>query len=353
MNDKWSIRFGAGVSLFFRLFICASLLCSVHAWSWSQEASPNSPPRPYMRIDRSDEGAVTLQIAARKFVNPEKAGASVWLVGASHIGETKYYEALQGILDKQDLVLFEGVGYEAMKREEAKDSGGADEKRRESTSLQATMAESLGLVFQLDAIDYDRANFRNSDVSLEELRRLLTKRRGNWKPGERDETNPEFMALIEAMDGSSWMGKLLQFGFKILGSNPKLQEMSRLMLVEILGQLEGDLSQIQGVPPSLQELLRVLIQSRNRVVLTDLKQALDAKPKPGSIAVFYGAAHMADFETRLRTELGFVYNDEQWFPAVTVDPGKRGLSSVEIAMIRGMVRFQMNMLRQRNPDNEE
>jgi len=209
------------------------------------------------------------------------------------------------------------------------------------------------LVFQLDAIEYERANFRNSDVSLEELQRLLTKRRGNRKSGERDETNPEFMALIEAMDGSSWMGKLLQFGFKILGSNPKLQEMSRLMLVEILGQMEGDISQIQGIPPSLQELLRVLIQSRNRVVLTDLKQALDAKPKLASIAVFYGAAHMADFETRLRTELGFKYNDEKWFPAVTVDPGKGGLSTVEIAMIRGMIRFQMNMLRQQTPDAAE
>ena len=33
-------------------------------------------------------------------------------------------------------------------------------------SMQAELAHSLGLVFQLDAINYDRTNFLNSDLSI-------------------------------------------------------------------------------------------------------------------------------------------------------------------------------------------
>ena len=39
--------------------------------------------------------------------------------------------------------------------------------------MQSTLAHSLGLVFQLDAIDYDRANFLNSDLSIEQIQGIM------------------------------------------------------------------------------------------------------------------------------------------------------------------------------------
>ena len=320
----------------------------------AQESDKNSldlaDPRPYMRVERSKGGTVSLQIAARKFVTSQESGPAVWLVGVSHIGESNYYQTLQKYLNKQDVVLFEGVGYDELQRET--DGDDSEIEVSDASSLQSTLAESLGLAFQLDAIDYDRPNFRNSDIPLNELMRLLTRDRGS-KSGDSNPTNQEFLTLIQAMDGSSWMGKLLQVGVKILGASPKLQAMSRLMLVELLGQIQGDLSEVQGLPPSIQEMMRVLIQSRNKVVMKDLKQTLDQNPQPSSIAVFYGAAHMNDFEKRLKSDHGFRFSEEKWFSAVTVDPEQGGLSKTELMMIRGLVRWQLNTLQQQFPGAKE
>lgn len=318
-----------------------------------KDSLDSTDPRPYMRVERSEGGAVSLQIAARKFVTSEEAGPAVWLVGVSHIGETNYYQTLQRYLEKQDIVLFEGVGYEEMQREADDDGSDSKSGASDASSLQSTLAASLGLAFQLDAINYDRPNFRNSDISLDELTRLLTRQDRGSDSGESSHTNQEFLALIQAMDGSSWMGKLLQVGLKMLGASPKLQAMSRLMLVELLGQIKGDLSEIQGMPPSLQEMMRVLIRSRNKVVMADLKQALDETPHPSSIAVFYGAAHMDDFEKRLKSERRFRFSEEKWFSAVTVDPEQGGLSKTELMMIRGLVSWQLNMLQQQMPRPKE
>lgn len=310
----------------------------------------SADPRPYMRVERSEGGPVSLQIAARKFVTSQEAGPAVWLVGVSHIGEANYYQTLQNYLNKQDVVLFEGVGYDETRRET--DGNNSETELSDASSLQSTLAESLGLAFQLNAIDYDRPNFRNSDIPLDELMRLLTRNRGS-ESRESSDTNQEFLALIQAMDGSSWMGKLLQVGVKILGASPKLQAMSRLMLVELLGQIQGDLSEVQGLPPSVQEMMCVLIQSRNKVVMKDLKQILNQNPQPSSIAVFYGAAHMNDFEKRLIADQGFRVSEEKWFSAVTVDPEKGGLSKTELMMIRGLVRWQLNTLQQQFPGAKE
>src|SRR2546422_11150001 len=70
----------------------------------------DAPPRPYMRIVRSDSGAVQLQISLRELLPARRSGPAIWLVAVSHIGETNYYAALQKHLDTQARVLFEGVG---------------------------------------------------------------------------------------------------------------------------------------------------------------------------------------------------------------------------------------------------
>ena len=69
-----------------------------------------------MRVARPDGDTVELQIAVRKFLPPRGDGPAIWLAGASHIGESNYYTALQAHLDARTLVLYEGVGEHARKR---------------------------------------------------------------------------------------------------------------------------------------------------------------------------------------------------------------------------------------------
>jgi hypothetical protein len=213
------------------------------------------------------------------------------------------------------------------------------------SSLQSTLAASLGLAFQLEAIDYERNHFKNSDMSIADIQRLMVRTIEEGGLEDTARTNPEFLALMAAMEGSSWVGAVLHIGVKLLGTSPKLQAMTRLLLIEILGSIQGDMSQMQGMPPDIQELLRVLIQSRNQVVLEDAKRSI-AQARPGSsIAIFYGAAHMDDLERRLLAEMNYRHGGETWLDAITVQPRLSGLSELEIMTVRSLVKWQMETLR--------
>lgn len=298
-------------------------------------------PQPYMRITRPNSNIVTLEIALRKFEPARGKGPAVWLSGASHIGETNYYLALQQHLEAQSLVLFEGVG-------------ARDKRMRfdpaEEASIQHTMASALGLVFQLAAIDYNRPQFRNSDLTIPQLQRLLAGHaagdpEGGGATGGHAGGNREFQELLGVMDGSSVLGALLHAGLKLIGTSPKLQAVTKIIMIETLGQLTGDMSAIHGMPPEVQRLLEVIIRERNKVVLEDLRKELLARPKPRSISVFYGAGHMADFEKRLRNELGYTPRSEQWLRAITVDLRETGLSTVELEAMRSLIQWQLDALK--------
>jgi len=133
-------------------------------------------------------------------------------------------------------------------------------------------------------------------------------------------------------------------GLKLIGSSPKLRAMTKVLLIETLGQIQGDMSQIQGVPPDIQRLLTVIIQERNRVVLADLAAALRSRRQPDSISVFYGAGHMADLQRRLRSELKYRFRDVVWLTALSVNTRQAGLSNSDLEAMRGLVRWQLESL---------
>lgn len=329
----WRIHFA-------RSFV-ALLLVLLTGCASSERKHGFPEPQPYMRITRPDSNVVTLEIALRCFVPARGKGPAIWLSGASHIGETNYYSALQRHLESQSLVLFEGVG--------------ARDKRmrfdpKEEVSIQHTMASALGLVFQLAVVDYDRPQFRNSDLTIPQLQRLLAGQaagepQGGGGQGRPAGGNREFQELLGVMDGSSVLGTLLHAGLKLIGSSPKLQAVTRIIMIETLGQLTGDMSAIRGMPPEIQRLLEVIIRERNKVVVEDLRKELTARPAPRSISVFYGAGHMADLEKRLRSELNYVPRDERWLRAITVDLRDTGLSAGELQAMRGVIQWQLDTLK--------
>ena len=318
-------------------FIFAVVLLSSCASSTSRTAAVVEP-QPYMRVANPDANTVSLQIALRRF-GPEKgSGPEVWLSGASHVGDSNYFATLQKHLDAQPLVLFEGVGGKSKKKMRFDPE--------EETSIQHTMASALGLVFQLSAIDYDRPQFRNSDLTIGQLQQLLAG--GTNQPGESGGSAPasrEFQELLQVMDGSSMLGTLLHVGLKFIGSSPKLQAMTKVVLIETLGQMTGDMSQIKGMPPEIQRLLSVIIQERNKVVLDDLRKELHTVRPPKAISIFYGAGHMADLEKRLRSELRYRPRGEVWLTAMSVDLRESGLSAAEMEAMRGLIRWQMEALK--------
>src|ERR1041385_3341675 len=346
-----------------RLLFCVALpLLAAAGCAGRPDAASKLPPGPYMRIARPDDETIALQIALRKFTPVHGEGPAVWLSAASHLGDSNYYAALQQHLDSQALVLFEGVKDETEKRDAnkgrmatarraAKRKAASETNDSSSASLQSSMAESLGLLFQLEAIDYDRSNFRNSDLSVQQIQRLMSggsadgppaPRRLSSRIGASEEGNQEFDKLLGMMDGSSVMGAVLNLGLKIIGSSPKLQALTRLVMIETLGQLRGDITQMKGLPPEMKELITVLIQERNKAQLTDLKSALKQRPPPASISIFYGAGHMDDMERRLLHDHKYVCQQERWLTAFAVNTRQSSLSSVEQEMIHSLVKSMMD-----------
>lgn len=317
---------------------------------------PKAPPAPYVRIAYPDADTTELQIGSRRFAPARGTGPVVWLYGASHIGESNYYASLQRQLDAHPLVLFEGVGEHARRTREPKAKSSAVTRPKLSKpgtnegdySLQGTMARSLGLVFQLEAMDYERTNFVNSDLTIAEIQSLMQPGRtftsGPGKAGpprEDDESNTSFQALLGAMDGSSTLGAIMKGVMQLVGGSARLQAMTKLALIETLGAMKADPANMKNLPPDMKHLLEVLIRERNKAVMADLKAELRRKSPPRSIAIFYGAGHLPDLELRLRNELKLRPVEDVWLPAFSVNARASGLSGFELNFMRSMIRSQL------------
>ena len=318
---------------------------------------------PYLRIDESTN-KVELQIALRKMVFAEKAKPVIWLAAVSHIGSTNYYQTLQKHLAEHDLVFFEAVLPERKGGWTGKQFSGirARLNELENKGIQTDLAHALDLAFQLEAIDYDRANYRNSDLSIEAIQKLMFKGPGELveskpKKGEENKSrnndseeseevvgNESFDQLMSMMQGQGFLGGLVKFGVSIIAANPRLQAVTKLTFIEVLGGLKGDIAQTKAVPPDFAELLKVLIHSRNQKVADDLRKAVRRENPPASISVFYGAGHMDDLERRIRDQLGYEPKEDIWLPAFGVDLEAAGIGEFERQMIKFMTERQLQML---------
>jgi hypothetical protein len=315
------------------------------------QAADTGAPHAYTRVANPDTNTVQLQIALRKFVPAQNSGPAIWLAGVMHVGESSYYQALQRFLDAQTLVLYEGIDPDAHPRH-VHDSNApstnhparaiAKAATNDEYSIQTALAHSLGLVFQLEAIDYDRTNFLNSDLSVEQIQRIMAGGMTAAEPGAGPNVTLE--VLLQIMDGSSFLGSLVRVGLHFVADNPQLQAAVKLALIEAVGGLKGDLSEVQGLPPDWKKLVKVLIQARNENVVNDLAAELKKIPASGSIAVFYGAGHMDDMEKRIVSDLHYHAADEMWLPAFSVDLHKSGLTSEQVVWMRNLIRTQMDQM---------
>ena len=334
------------------LFHCSILaVCVLLAGCSSRK--PHEPlavkdPEPFVRVANTDSNHIQLQIAVREFVPARGHGPAIWLTGVSHIGDSNYYAALQQHLDAQTLVLFEGISASSEREADrtlpkaarAKDatSSAANSASDDVGGLQSSLAASLGLVFQLTAIDYQRSNFRNCDLSIPELRELLAQGAASSGTSGAGES---FEGVLQLMQGGSFFDSVLQVGLRFLGASPKLRALGRLALIDVIGEIQGDVSHLHGMPPEVQQLLEVLLQRRNQKVVSALKTDLSLLGKHDTIAVFYGTGHMPDLEKRLGQQLDYRPVAEHWFTAFSVNLAKAGVSESERQTVRNLVKLQL------------
>ena len=298
-------------------------------------------PRPYVRMEANKDGSRMLQTAWRKLEPPKDSGKPVvWLIGVCHVGAKSYYQKTQEKLDSAELVLFEGIGFDGKKEKEKKTA------ESKVSKLQTTLAQSLGLVFQLDAIEYERDHFRNSDLGVAELQAKLAGASPKGKSASK-ENDPQLRAFMKMLEGDSFALTLVQGILKLFQGNPQFQAMARLVIIETIAASEGDVSKLAAASsPAMRRVFKTLIDDRNAVVLKDLRKNMRGKEVPSDIAVFYGAGHMKDLEERLCKKLAYSPAEETWVTVFSVNPKKAGLSAFETAMVSRMIKSQLAKMQQ-------
>jgi hypothetical protein len=333
--------------------LLGALTLALAGCSSRSPAAVDPAPHPYTRIANPDADTVQLQIALRKFVPARHSGPAIWLAAVMHVGEPDYYRALQHFLDSQTVVLYEGINPDAHPRhvhDPAEASTNAPPPAAPHTgagggySMQSTLAHSIGLVFQLDAIDYDRTNFLNSDLSVSQIQSIMAGGQLGAAPGQAGGGNASFDTLLQIMDGSSFLGSLFKIGMKFIAASPELKAVTKLTFIEAIGSLKGDLSDVHGLPPEWKQLIKVLIQARNQNLMADLKDEVKKMPRSASIAVFYGAGHMDDLEKRVTDDLHYRSSEEIWLPAFSVNLRQSGISPAEAQLMRNLIKSQLDQM---------
>lgn len=249
---------------------------------------------------KTDKDAA-LQIAQATF---EKPGSDVKIVlyGVVHIADKAYYSAVQKDLDAYDVVLWEGV-------KPGKRKVKPDESLKNLGEMQKMLCEILGLTFQKDGINYKRDNFVWADMDSDQLQDAFGKDANKAQPG----------AGMFNQDMLKNMGPMLKMGAQFMKflfkSQPQMRSKMKMQFAQQLSNA-GSGAKMPGMSDDFQ---RVILVERNKVVMKFLKKQMKTTKK-GSIAIFYGAAHMPDLAKRLN-KMGFKETDRSWKTAWKIGKG--------------------------------
>lgn len=247
----------------------------------------------FIRFKENDFNA-SLETASAKYINDD--GVEVELIGVVHIADKKYYQEFNEQFKKYDSLLYEMVGGDPDKPLTKEDL--AANKKNPMRFFQLLIGGMMKLDFQLDHIDYTAKNFVHADMTMETFQ-------------ERQKAKGEnLLSLIEksieAQEKAGSQNKQ-QFNFasmfKLLNNEGGPNGM-KLALGRQFHDIESMIGGMEGPDGS------VLVAERN---ITALK-VMESEMKKGkkNLGIFYGAAHLPDFDKRLIEDYGFKRTTKTW-----------------------------------------
>jgi hypothetical protein len=225
------------------------------------------------------------------------------LISVVHVGDRGYYQKLNKHFEQYDVLLYELVAPEGTRIPK----GGQRDSSNPLAWVQKIMTLVLDLDLQTDRIDYTRKNFVHADLSFEQMGEALKNR------GEDGYTLTLSIIAdvlrqqnLQAMKKPKTPAKEEPVDILALLTDPAgASKMKRMMADQL-----ADLDNIDALGKTINT---ILIDDRNQAAMKVFQREL-AKGKK-KIGIFYGAAHMPDFEKRLRADFGLRKVSEQWLPA--------------------------------------
>ncbi len=285
------------------------------------DAATKEADSPWFRLEREGKTPVALQTSIVRFSGShigndgQSRETSVDLVGAIHLAEREYYDALNEEFKNYETVVFELVApkgsdvKELFAEREKKEGGKAGVSPLDFVSYsQIKLGEALGLIHQTDGINYFADNFVRGDMDSEDFLIQL------FSNGDVREFLVD--SFFEGFCDET-LGQFEGWGVVLLCAQNRRLALRRLFAVELS---KGELNDIDGETKRLEndekdeEREGVLIHLRDKKAIAAVKKELDAgKTK---IAVFFGAAHMPDLERKLEKEFGLKRDGEpRWLDA--------------------------------------
>ena len=255
----------------------------------------------YVRYQKTTPGK--LETAVVNMIGP--GGQSLDLIAAVHLGEASYYKDLNTRFKGYDALLYELILPEEMAGQplpSQMESGGG------LSGIQGMMGRTLGLVTQIDKIDYSPKNFVHADLTQEGLTRSMEARQESLM------TYFQKLLLSTGTPGAE----------ADLGVSE--QELSELDLMAIFSGtttakdrkvlkklMATTMTSSGGAMNALGDT--ALLSERNKAAL----KVVDAQVAAGkrNLGLFYGAAHMPDLEARL-VKKGWKRTGTAWLPAWTI-----------------------------------
>ena len=260
----------------------------------------------FLRLSRAEAGdPLALETAIVRYTavgQPKGEPLEVDLIAAVHVGSRDYFATLNHLFRNYDAVLYELV---APPNAKVPQPGG-----RPSGAIgtaQKGMTRLLGLEFQLDQIDYKAPNFVHADLSPRQFDAAMRKRGETWWTMF-GRLMRESMARADAEGPEATRQPDLSFGdiFGLLFASDRELRLRRI-LAEQFADMDVLTTAFGGEEGSS------LITDRNAAALAVLKGQLQRGNR--SIAIFYGAAHMDDFDRRLRADFGMQPQETAWLEA--------------------------------------
>lgn len=293
----------------------ASMWMVTLSLAWCQPLLADPPAAPATRAGRTggtgkfirivhdeNKNPVALQTATVRYLAATGEGdVTVDLIGVVHIGDRGYYQKLNKQFEQYDVVLYELVAPPGTRIPK----GGKAASGNPVALLQSAMKFVLSLESQTEQIDYTRKNLIHADLSVAGIAEAIDKRGDTGltlalsiaadllrQQNLQERARPQVAAKPEA-ELDAW---------SLLLDQDAPLKLKRMMAAQ-LAAAGGD----TGLGPTVNTLL---ISDRNAAALKVMQKELAKGRK--KIAIFYGAAHMPDFDRHLREDFGLRQQNTQW-----------------------------------------
>ena len=242
---------------------------------------------------------------ARQYQQPNsskglpQARQYVDLIGAVHVGDSKYYESLNRRFRTYQALLYELVAPPGTRVERGRGTSNL----HPVGAMQNSMKSLLEVEHQLEQVDYTRPNFVHADMSPEDFASSMSNRDESFmKMYARMMGQAIALQSEQAAEGESTDLDLITAMFS--KDRPR---MLKTAIAKQFQSMEAVLSGMSGPDGS------TLITERNKRALEVLKKQL--KMGKQKIGIFYGAGHLSDMHERLVKDFGYLPVGIVWLEA--------------------------------------